>query len=253
VAFLPHIMNYLFAFGLCTLLLCNAGSCPAQLGFTQTGLASYYAGRFSGRPTASGETFNSQEFTAAHPTLAFNTMLRVTNAANGRSVLVRVNDRGPFAGERVLDVSRAAARELGMLGTGTATITLVVVGADGQEVPGESDHKTGRIPVVPAHTYPDTGEKFRPGKTYSTWGTEKFARGFGIQVASHTDLLNARDICKELIAGGITEVYIQVELVAGEKVYRVLAGAFARAPEAAGLLGELRAKEFDGFIKTHFQ
>src|SRR5262249_18327793 len=82
-----------------------------------TGLASYYADAFNGRPTASGEIFDMRDMTAAHRTLPFGTRLRVTNMDNGRRAIVRVNDRGPFVEGRVIDLSLGAARELRMIGS----------------------------------------------------------------------------------------------------------------------------------------
>ena len=86
-----------------------------------SGRASYYS---SGSRTANGEHFNPNGYTAAHRTLPFGTKLRVTNVANGRSVVVRVNDRGPFIKGRVLDLSKGAARAIGMIGAGTASIRM---------------------------------------------------------------------------------------------------------------------------------
>ena len=88
------------------------------------GVASYYT---EGTKTASGEKFNTLELTAAHPTLPFGTKLRVTNVASGRSVTVRVNDRGPYVQGRVVDVSYSAADALGMVGKGVAKVKLDVV------------------------------------------------------------------------------------------------------------------------------
>jgi rare lipoprotein A len=91
------------------------------------GTASYYAAKFHGRRTASGETFNNREMTAAHRTLPFGTRVRVTNPATGRSVIVRINDRGPFSKGRMIDVSRAAAEELGLIARGHATVELALI------------------------------------------------------------------------------------------------------------------------------
>ena len=88
------------------------------------GVASYYT---EGTKTASGERFNTLEMTAAHPTLPLGTKLRVTNVASGRSVMVRVNDRGPYVHGRVVDVSYSAADALGMVGKGVAKVKLDVV------------------------------------------------------------------------------------------------------------------------------
>ncbi len=89
--------------------------------------ASYYATKFHGQKTASGETFNMYAFTAAHKDLPFNTLLKVTNLANGKSVQVRVNDRGPFAPGREIDLSVAAAEKLDMLVSGTAQVSIEIV------------------------------------------------------------------------------------------------------------------------------
>jgi len=91
------------------------------------GSASYYAAKFDGRRTASGERFDNGAMTAAHRTLPFGTRVRVTNLANGRSVVVRINDRGPFTAGRMIDVSRAAASELGLVARGHGMVELAVI------------------------------------------------------------------------------------------------------------------------------
>jgi rare lipoprotein A len=92
-----------------------------------SGSASYYASKFHGRRTASGEAFDNGAMTAAHRTLPFGSIVRVTNPANGRSVVVRINDRGPFTRGRMIDVSRAAADELGLVARGHATVELELI------------------------------------------------------------------------------------------------------------------------------
>jgi rare lipoprotein A len=91
------------------------------------GQASYYGTEFAGRPTANGERFNPAAMTAAHRSLPFGARVRVTNVKNGRSVIVRINDRGPYAKRRVIDVSRGAAQQLGMVSAGTAQVKLEVL------------------------------------------------------------------------------------------------------------------------------
>lgn len=92
-----------------------------------TGMASFYGRKFDGRRTASGETFDMGELTAAHRTLPFGSKVRVTNADNGQSVIVRINDRGPFHGGRLIDVSRAAAQRLGIIARGHGRVTLTLL------------------------------------------------------------------------------------------------------------------------------
>ena len=89
-----------------------------------SGEASYYGPGFAGRPTANGERFNPAELTAAHRTLPFGTKVKVTNERNGRSVIVRINDRGPYAHNRVIDLSKGAAEKIGMLSSGTAQVKI---------------------------------------------------------------------------------------------------------------------------------
>jgi len=89
-----------------------------------TGIASWYGREFAGRRTASGERFDPGQLTAAHRTLPFGSMVRVTHVGSGRSVVVRINDRGPFTGGRVIDVSEAAAHTLGLVGPGHGEVQL---------------------------------------------------------------------------------------------------------------------------------
>ena len=91
------------------------------------GLASYYADEFNGRTTSNGETYDMNALTAAHRTLPFNTLVRVTNVYNNQSVVVRINDRGPFKEDRIIDLSYGAAKKLGMIPTGTTQVRLEVV------------------------------------------------------------------------------------------------------------------------------
>ena len=94
------------------------------------GVASYYGNELAGNRTASGERFDPGQLTAAHRSLPFGNMVRVTNTSNGDSVIVRINDRGPFSHGRVIDVSTAAAREIGMHRSGTARVKLALLSDD---------------------------------------------------------------------------------------------------------------------------
>ena len=98
--------------------------------FTQVGFASWYGPHFDGKPTADGERFNRNALTAAHRTLPINSYVRVTNLANDRSVVVRINDRGPYAANRIIDLSAKAARELGIRNGGIARVRIELMTAD---------------------------------------------------------------------------------------------------------------------------
>lgn len=108
----------------------QAGPRPAQ-GFRREGTASYYGPKFHGRKTSSGEVFDMYALTAAHNTLPFGTLVEVTNLENDLSVVVRINDRGPFMKNRIIDLSYEAARRIGMVGPGTAKVRLEIVNKGG--------------------------------------------------------------------------------------------------------------------------
>lgn len=100
---------------------------PARVGKTETGIASWYGHPYHGRRAANGEVYDMEKFTAAHRTLPFDTWVRVRNLANGKTVEVRITDRGPFVRGRIIDLSRAAARQIDMIGPGTARVRLEVI------------------------------------------------------------------------------------------------------------------------------
>jgi len=96
-------------------------------GAVLTGVASWYGPGFHGRTTANGEKYNMHQLTAAHKSLKFGTKVRVTNKKNGKSVIVRINDRGPYVGSRIIDLSKSAAEVIGMIGPGTASVTVEIL------------------------------------------------------------------------------------------------------------------------------
>ena len=102
-------------------------------GYRETGVASWYGPGFHGKKTSNGERYDQNAMTAAHKLLPFGTRLQVTNLNNGRSIVVRINDRGPFVGSRIIDLSKEAARQLHMIGSGTARVKLVALGEGNRE------------------------------------------------------------------------------------------------------------------------
>ncbi|PYM43826.1 MAG: septal ring lytic transglycosylase RlpA family lipoprotein [Candidatus Rokuibacteriota bacterium] len=167
---------------------------PARIGYEETGLASWYGNPFHGRRTASGEVYDMTEMTAAHRTLPFNTWLIVENLNNHRTVEVRVNDRGPFAGSRILDLSYGAARLLGATGPGVVPIRLRVLGG-------------------------------------STSAPVSRDRAFAVQVGAFSAQDKALALQREL-AGTGTEANVQQAEVGGRTIYRVRVGRFASSAEA---------------------
>jgi rare lipoprotein A len=112
----------------------SAASSSAKANFRQVGTASWYGPGFNGRKTASGERFDQNKLTAAHRSLPLDTVVKVTNLDNGKAVKVSINDRGPYVGKRVIDLSHAAARKLDMTDDGTARVRIEVA-----ELPGSNE------------------------------------------------------------------------------------------------------------------
>jgi rare lipoprotein A len=145
----------------------------------ETGIASWYGQEFHGRPTSSREVFDMNDMTAAHRTLTFGTYLMVTNLDNERSAVVRVNDRGPFARGRIIDLSYAAARVLGVVGPGTARVRLEIL--KGFKAPGPSSRAAVWVQVgafsVQENAY---AIKRRLDKTFAGVAVTRFKTDRGI-------------------------------------------------------------------------
>lgn len=162
-------------------------------GVIEEGLASWYGPGFAGRLTANGEIFDPNELTAAHKTLPFDTRVRVTSVRNGRSVVVRINDRGPFKPGRVIDLSRAAAEAIGMIGSGVAPVTLTIVGGEAGALRAE--------PFAPLGTY----EVIHPGYPI---GTLLVLSGLG-----GGDRVVVRVVANEPMANGEATLLMSAELL----------------------------------------
>ena len=255
-----------------------------EVGYRQKGKVSYYADKFQGRKTASGEKYSNQEMTAAHRKLPFHTMVKVVNPANGKSCLVRINDRGPYSKERILDLSRSAAQQLGILQSGWATVNIEVVGLNGKvpAVPSKAllvEEKNGgeerqraeaeaalkleqrqeeekkmaeeevRIATEAARLASEAN--FKPNRSYNAWGVEQAPAGFGVQVGSYHDLDDAKDIARKLLQSSAEAVYIRVVEADGGKLYRVLAGAFNKRTAARKFLALVERTGYQGFVQRH--
>jgi rare lipoprotein A len=114
----PFLFVVLFAFAVSS---CHRKSIPSG---SETGMASYYAESYNGKKTANGEIYNSSALTAAHKTLPFGTKVKVTNLSNGKSVKVRVNDRGPFVAGRIIDLTKKAAKKIDMVNAGVVKVKI---------------------------------------------------------------------------------------------------------------------------------
>lgn len=172
--------------------------------FTQTGLASWYGRKFQGNPTASGEPYNMYAMTAAHKRLPIPTRVRVTNLNNGRQVVVRINDRGPFHGDRIIDLSYAAAKKLGMIGHGTTRVridALTPVAAENESVDKSEPHQT-----EPASTEDNTH--------------------LVLQIGAFSDIARAKDTRSRAAGAGVEPLAI-LPPSDSTPLYRVRAGPFA--------------------------
>jgi len=168
-------------------------------GFVQEGMASWYGKDFHGKLTSNGEVYDMYALTAAHKTLPMGVYVRVTNKSNGRQMIVRVNDRGPFVSGRIIDLSYAAAKNLGVVGPGTAPVRIEALGYQSRGTAGEV---TYRQP-----------ESYQVGS-------------FTVQVGAFSIADNARRLAAKLRQShGVAS--IQQGWVNGRKFYRVRAGRYA--------------------------
>jgi len=191
--------------------------------YDRTGVASWYGPGFHGRLTASGEVFDENLMTAAHTTLPIPSLVEVTNIENGRTVVVRLNDRGPFADDRIIDLSRAAATELGFIGQGLANVRVRYLGpVDG---PGVS-----APPVI--FTASNTGDDPIAAQVLADMRAngETTERLVTIQAGSFTDRDNAQALQARLEPRG--DAWIEEAIVNGQTVFRVLLGQWENRAEA---------------------
>jgi rare lipoprotein A len=181
--------------------------------YDATGISSWYGPNFHGRPTANGEIFDQNALTAAHPTLPIPAMIEVTNLENGRSTVLRLNDRGPFARDRILDVSRAAAVELGFLQQGTARVRVRYLG------PPEGIEPAGNVADSRIYTVQQGDGRFR------------------VQAGAFSQRANAEAMRRRLAGEDATTV--EEAQVNGRNIYRVFVGGDLSRRQADALRRDL--------------
>jgi len=189
-------------------------------GFTQRGRASWYGKKFHGKKTASGEPYDMFAMTAAHKTLPIPSYVRVTNLENGRTAVVRVNDRGPFHSQRIIDLSYAAAARLDIINDGHADVRIEALQADGG---GGAVASASDLPAPVASAKKATP----PPKLVQSAGA---APGRWLQVAAYSDPINAVAMRDELAAHGLSGVAVREG--AGGKLHRVVIGPYASDTDA---------------------
>lgn len=201
---------------------------------TQTGKASFYADKFEGRPTASGEKYKHGKLTAAHKTLPFGTKVRVTNIANNQTVDVVINDRGPYVDGRVIDLSKSAAEKLGFVNLGLAEVKIEVIDA-GDGKTSDTPRPIGHVEVEEKEFYDFEVERNKP-------------TGFGVQVATYQELVNLMRLTDNLKKSYQKKVTVQVKVLNGVKYYGLILGQFSTRAKAENFRAQVKAKFPDAFI-----
>lgn len=190
---------------------------------TLNGHASWYGPGFHGRKTASGERFDRNDMTAAHKTLPFGTIVRVIDEKSGRSVLVKINDRGPYVRGRLLDLSEAAAQRLGIRGRGTGNVRLEIFSP--KEVPANM--------------------------SFDVDGRARVMRGFSVRIARTHDFTEAVEMQQRLADAGHDDVLMTRSVIDGRTEYQVSIGLFSTERLCQSLLAEL-ADDFRGAALVRF-
>lgn len=205
-----------------------------SLAQTQTGKASFYADKYEGRTTASGEKYKHSKLTAAHKTLPFGTRVRVTNLSNSKSVEVAINDRGPYVDGRVIDLSKSAAEKLDFISQGLAEVKLEVVD------PGDGK---GSNLVKPISNVSVEEKEF-----YDFEITRLDPKGFGVQIGTYQELVNLMRLADNLKNSYKKKITVQVKVVSGVKYYSLIVGQFSTRGKADNFIGSLKKKFPDAFI-----
>jgi rare lipoprotein A len=205
-----------------------------SFGQVQTGKASFYADKFEGTPTASGEKYRHGKLTAAHKTLPFGTRVRITNLSNKESVEVVINDRGPYVENRIVDLSKSAAERLGFINQGLADIKLEVIDA--------GDGKTSDPIKTVDHVTVEENE------FYDFEISRMEPKGFGVQIGTYQELVNLMRLGDNLKNSYKKQVRVQVKVFKGVKYYGLILGQFPNRPKAEQFRLELQKKFPDAFI-----
>lgn len=192
-------------------------------GFSEEGVASWYGKKFHGQRTSSGEVYDMYDMTAAHKTLPIPVFVEVTNLDNDRKAIVKVNDRGPFHDDRVIDLSYAAATKLGVASTGTANVSLRVIEGD--------NNKKSETSSIDLSANNEEAPSVLSDK-------------FFIQVAAFSDESNAIDFLRVLNKEGFREVRMYIDSKAEISLYRVKIGPLPSQDVAQRVLAQLEQKNY---------
>ncbi len=198
----------IFFFGALT-ISCKSSQSVNNATVIEQGVASWYGPNFHGKKTANGEIYNMNDLTAAHRTLPFNTVVKVVNIQNQKVVEVRINDRGPFAKDRIIDLSKKSAEKIDMIESGTAKVSLSIVGSTGRNLPNNLKMQSFTIQMASFHS---------------------------------RQLAQAKKV-------EVTGSWIQKVTSNGRQIFRVYYGRYKTSHEASIELQNLKQKGLDGFVK----
>ena len=184
---------------------------PPRVGMTETGVASWYGHPYHGRQAANGEIYDMEKLTAAHRTLPFETWVRVQNLTNNKTVDVRIQDRGPFIDNRIIDLSKAAARDIDLIGPGIARVKLTVISAP--QVPDNQRELFG----VQVGAFRDKRNAERLKEKMQQYGPSRLtARGsdpvlWRVLVGEREDVVSAEALAAELRSGGTAGFVVRID------------------------------------------
>jgi rare lipoprotein A len=181
--------------------------------FTQVGMASFYADKFEGRTTANGEKYRHAKLTAAHRTLQFGTKVKVTNLSNQKTVVVVINDRGPFVDGRIIDLSKSGAEKLDFVHQGLAEVKLEIVDA------AATNTSRGTMSQVPQSDVGNNEKLY-----YEVSAKKRTPQGYGVQIGSFEEMSNLIKLADELSANSGDKVIVKVSYINSRKLYQVLVG-----------------------------
>ena len=238
---------------------------PAVVGWSERGVASWYGHPYHGRITSNGERYDMNKISAAHKSLPFNTWVRVINLSNNKRIDVRINDRGPFVRGRIIDLSRAAAKEIDMIGPGTTKVVIKVIAKPGQRYRPKHNMKRDEtlpkkiiaqspsvLPAAPAYVEPAERGHNVDGENGDAALSDPCSPGiyFGVQVGAFKLVDNAELLLDKMANSKFDAGDLQIvksQLAQGVR-HRVIVGRFLDVNMAQILKKRLRNNDIDGFV-----
>ncbi|HOK60217.1 MAG: septal ring lytic transglycosylase RlpA family protein [Tenuifilum sp.] len=213
----------------------------AQVGYVQEGNASYYGDNFEGRVTASGERYSHLKATCAHVSIPFGSLVKITNLDNNQTAIARVNDRGPFVPDRIIDVSKSVAERLGMIGTGIARVRIEVV--DNQGIKLNSQEEVSKTAVTDGDkkttnlqtTEIKTNQQAAPSEAIEYFSVEvqkQTKKGFYVQLGSFREQTNIFLLLADAQEQFGKKTCVQVVAVNNDRLFKLLIGPFTSRSDA---------------------